>query len=156
MQVLSVCQASALLLCPLCPDGLVALWSQVHKQALASIAWHARGDYFATVAPAGNTQVWRHSSCSLQAYVTRCSICRCHRATFACARSQAVMVHQLSKKATQNPFRKNKGRVVRVLFHPSQVTIFKLQRGRQTTSTPTACHLYCLHLYCAVSNVDGF
>jgi ribosome biogenesis protein ERB1 len=32
------------------------------------------------------------------------------------------MVHQLSKKATQNPFRKNKGRVVRVLFHPSQVT----------------------------------
>jgi hypothetical protein len=33
------------------------------------------------------------------------------------------MVHQLSKKATQNPFRKNKGRVVRVLFHPSQVTI---------------------------------
>lgn len=41
---------------------------------------------------------------------------------FACALSQAVMVHQLSKKATQNPFRKNKGRVVRVLFHPSQVT----------------------------------
>lgn len=35
--------------------------------------------------------------------------------------AQAVMVHQLSKKATQNPFRKNKGRVVRVLFHPTQV-----------------------------------
>lgn len=35
------------------PDGGLDI---VHKQALASIAWHARGDYFATVAPAGNTQ----------------------------------------------------------------------------------------------------
>lgn len=33
------------------------------------------------------------------------------------------MVHQLSKKATQNPFRKNKGRVVRALFHPTQVCL---------------------------------
>ena len=28
--------------------------------------------------------------------------------------AQAVLVHQLSKKATQNPFRKNRGRVVQV------------------------------------------
>lgn len=28
-----------------------------HKQRLTSLVWHARGDYFATVAPAGNTQV---------------------------------------------------------------------------------------------------
>ena len=33
---------------------------------------------------------------------------------------QAVMIHQLSKQATQNPFRKNRGRVQRVLFHPSK------------------------------------
>ena len=30
------------------------------------------------------------------------------------------MIHQLSKQATQNPFRKNRGRVSRVLFHPSK------------------------------------
>lgn len=36
------------------PEGGLDL---VHQQALASLAWHARGDYFATVAPAGNTQV---------------------------------------------------------------------------------------------------
>ena len=34
--------------------------------------------------------------------------------------AQAVMIHQLSKQATQNPFRKNRGRVSRVLFHPSK------------------------------------
>ena len=33
---------------------------------------------------------------------------------------QAVLVHQLGKGVTQNPFRKNRGRVVRVLFHPSK------------------------------------
>lgn len=33
---------------------------------------------------------------------------------------QAVLVHQLSKRASQNPFRKNRGRVVRVAFHPSK------------------------------------
>jgi WD40 repeat protein len=37
---------------------------------------------------------------------------------------QAVMVHQLSKKATQNPFRRSRGRVVRVLFHPSKPLFF--------------------------------
>lgn len=28
-----------------------------HKHSLAQITWHSRGDYFATVAPTGNTQV---------------------------------------------------------------------------------------------------
>lgn len=41
-----------------------------------------------------------------------------------CQVVQAVMVHQLSKKATQNPFRKNKGRVVAVAFHPKQPLFF--------------------------------
>eukprot|EP00887_Chlorella_sp_A99_P000863 scaffold5.g863.t1 len=56
------------------------------------LAWHARGDYFASVAPDGNTQ--------------------------------AVLVHQLSRGASQNPFRKNRGRVARVLFHPSKPFFF--------------------------------
>lgn len=34
------------------------------------------------------------------------------------------MVHQLSKHTTQNPFRKNRGRVVRVLFHPFKPFLF--------------------------------
>ena len=37
---------------------------------------------------------------------------------------QAVLVHQLSKKATQNPFRKNRGRVVQVAFHPGKPFFF--------------------------------
>ena len=34
------------------------------------------------------------------------------------------MVHQLSKRQTQNPFRKNRGRVTRVLFHPTKPFFF--------------------------------
>jgi ribosome biogenesis protein ERB1 len=56
------------------------------------LAWHARGDYFSTTAPAGNTQ--------------------------------AVLVHQLSRGASQNPFRKNRGRVVAAAFHPTKLFFF--------------------------------
>ncbi len=42
----------------------------------------------------------------------------------ACVHAQAVLVHQLSKGATQNPFRKNRGRVQRVAFHPSKPFFF--------------------------------
>ena len=38
--------------------------------------------------------------------------------------TQAVQVHQLSKHSSQNPFRKNRGRVVRVLFHPLKPFLF--------------------------------
>ncbi len=38
--------------------------------------------------------------------------------------TQAVLVHQLSKQLTQNPFRKNRGRVVRVAFHPGKPFFF--------------------------------
>ncbi|PRW59011.1 ribosome biogenesis BOP1-like protein [Chlorella sorokiniana] len=69
-------------------DGVVVL----HRFPLKYVTWHGRGDYFATVAPTGNTQ--------------------------------AVLVHQLSKGASQNPFRKNRGRVVRVLFHPAKPFFF--------------------------------
>lgn len=33
-------------------------------------------------------------------------------------------MHQLSKGATQNPFRKNRGRVGRVCFHPTKPFFF--------------------------------
>ena len=33
-------------------------------------------------------------------------------------------MHQLSKRATQNPFRKNRGRVVQVAFHPAKPFFF--------------------------------
>lgn len=33
-------------------------------------------------------------------------------------------MHQLSRRATQNPFRKSKGRIVRVLFHPTKPFLF--------------------------------
>mmetsp|Transcript_26073 Transcript_26073/g.70597 ORF Transcript_26073/g.70597 Transcript_26073/m.70597 type:complete len:593 (+) Transcript_26073:13-1791(+) len=78
----------------------LATWSKradggidiTHKFQVKHVAWHSRGDYFSTVAPAGNTQ--------------------------------AVLVHQLSKGATQNPFRKNRGRVQRVAFHPTKPFFF--------------------------------
>ncbi|RKO87314.1 WD40-repeat-containing domain protein [Blyttiomyces helicus] len=38
--------------------------------------------------------------------------------------SSAVLVHQLSKRQTQNPFRKSKGLIQRVLFHPSKPFLF--------------------------------
>ena len=34
-------------------DGL----ELVHQHSVSHVTWHARGDYFASVAPAGNTQV---------------------------------------------------------------------------------------------------
>ncbi|CAM6119646.1 unnamed protein product [Calypogeia fissa] len=38
--------------------------------------------------------------------------------------TRAVLVHQLSKQQTQNPFRKHHGRVVQVIFHPSRPFMF--------------------------------
>ncbi|MEW5319093.1 MAG: hypothetical protein WDW38_010263 [Sanguina aurantia] len=38
--------------------------------------------------------------------------------------TQAVMVHQLSKCATQNPFRKNRGKVIQTAFHPTKPFFF--------------------------------
>lgn len=37
---------------------------------------------------------------------------------------QSVLVHQLARFATQNPFRKNRGRVMRVAFHPTKPFFF--------------------------------
>ncbi|KAI8473407.1 MAG: NUC169 domain-containing protein [Monoraphidium minutum] len=38
--------------------------------------------------------------------------------------TQSVLVHQLSKRASQNPFRKNRGRVTRAAFHPVKPFFF--------------------------------
>lgn len=35
----------------------------LHKFPIKNVAWHARGDYFATVAPTGNTQVFAERGC---------------------------------------------------------------------------------------------
>ncbi|GBF97452.1 hypothetical protein Rsub_10375 [Raphidocelis subcapitata] len=64
----------------------------VCRHPVTHVTWHARGDYFASVAPTGATQ--------------------------------SVLVHQLSKRATQNPFRKNRGRVTRAAFHPAKPFFF--------------------------------
>lgn len=71
------------------PDGGLELQT---GHAVKHLSWHARGDYFASVAPTGNTQ--------------------------------SVLVHQLSRFVTQNPFRKNRGRVMRVAFHPTKPFFF--------------------------------
>ncbi|GAX73046.1 hypothetical protein CEUSTIGMA_g499.t1 [Chlamydomonas eustigma] len=86
---------------PVGPEGdQLTNWSQrteggleiIHRYPVRHITWHARGDYFSTVAPSGNTQ--------------------------------AVLVHQLSKRNSQNPFKKNRGKVQRVAFHPSKPFFF--------------------------------
>jgi ribosome biogenesis protein ERB1 len=40
------------------------------------------------------------------------------------ASNSAVLVHQLSKGQSQSPFRKSKGLIQRVLFHPSKPIFF--------------------------------
>ena len=52
-------------------DGL----ELVHQHSVSHVTWHARGDYFASVAPAGNTQVSPspHSqACHMQSLLLEC------------------------------------------------------------------------------------
>ncbi|XP_019713716.1 ribosome biogenesis protein bop1 [Hippocampus comes] len=64
-----------------------------HPKAVKQLAWHAKGDYLASVMP-------DHSS------------------------HQQVFVHQLSTRRSQNPFRRNKGLVQCVSFHPVRPYFF--------------------------------
>ena len=50
--------------------------------------------------------------------------------------SQAVLVHQLSKRTSQNPFRKNGGRVACVAFHPAKPFFFV---GEHPACKPVTC-----------------
>ncbi|CAG9460136.1 unnamed protein product [Pedinophyceae sp. YPF-701] len=43
--------------------------------------------------------------------------------------TRAVLVHQLSRGASQNPFRKNRGRVVDAVFHPAKPFLFVATEG---------------------------
>mmetsp|Transcript_13468 Transcript_13468/g.48998 ORF Transcript_13468/g.48998 Transcript_13468/m.48998 type:complete len:751 (-) Transcript_13468:191-2443(-) len=78
------------------PDQQAELWGNgmqiIHDFTVKTVSWHSKGDYFATVAPSGQ--------------------------------SKSVLIHQLSRRMTQCPFRKNKGQVVHVLFHPSRPMFF--------------------------------
>lgn len=62
-------------------------------QDVQQVAWHAKGDYLASVMP--------DSSSNLQ-----------------------VLIHQLSRRRSQNPFRRNKGLVQCVSFHPIRPYFF--------------------------------
>jgi hypothetical protein len=77
------------------------------------------------------SSAWLQEAC---AFPSLCiTVCCSHHRTHADAlpllpRAQAVLVHQLSKRASQNPFRKNRGRVVRVAFHPAKPFFFVATR----------------------------
>ncbi|XP_061680877.1 ribosome biogenesis protein bop1 [Syngnathoides biaculeatus] len=64
-----------------------------HPKVVKQVAWHAKGDYLASVMP-------DHSS------------------------HQQVFIHQLSTRRSQNPFRRNKGLVQSVSFHPIRPYFF--------------------------------
>ena len=49
---------------------------------------------------------------------------------------QAVLVHQLSKGLSQTPFRKNKGRLVEVAFHPSKPFFFVASQHQARAASP--------------------
>lgn len=59
---------------------------------VTQVAWHRKGDYFATVSPRGG--------------------------------SSSVLLHQLSKGVSQNPFKKVDRTIVNVSFHPSRPLLF--------------------------------
>eukprot|EP00980_Cylindrotheca_fusiformis_P006261 scaffold1340_cov122-Cylindrotheca_fusiformis.AAC.4 len=59
---------------------------------MASVRWHAKGDYFVTISPK--------------------------------AGAQAVLIHQLSKGSSQQPFSKAKGEAQVACFHPNKPFLF--------------------------------
>ena len=64
----------------------------LHKSSVQFVAWHAKGDYVASVCPN--------------------------------AQGSAVTVHQITRRASHGMFRKVKGQVQRVLFHPTKPIFF--------------------------------
>lgn len=77
---------------------LIHIWTELtglytSTQVVNQVAWHAKGDYLASVMP-------DHSS------------------------HQQVFIHQVSRQRSQNPFRRNKGLVQCVCFHPVRPYFF--------------------------------
>ena len=64
----------------------------LHKSSVQYVAWHAKGDYVASVCPN--------------------------------AEGSAVTVHQVTRRASTGMFRRIKGQVQRVLFHPTKPIFF--------------------------------
>ena len=85
------------------PALVIANRSGLTKQ----IAWHARGDYFATV-------------CTFTP--DRCHIGRCVDTNLAS--DGGVWIHQVTKRHSQSPFKRIKGTVQMVLFHPKKPNFF--------------------------------
>ena len=71
------------------------------------MAWHRKGDYIASVCPEGENE----SLIVLE---------ECFIKKGDLAQNSSVVIHQLSKGASQCPFTKSKGLVQRVLFHPTK------------------------------------
>ncbi|XP_047130028.1 ribosome biogenesis protein bop1-B isoform X1 [Hydra vulgaris] len=64
----------------------------MHQKPIKQVTWHAKGDYFATVCPEGD--------------------------------SKSILLHQLTKRKTQCPFKKMNGQIQCVKFHPSRPFFF--------------------------------
>ncbi|GHJ86880.1 hypothetical protein NliqN6_3282 [Naganishia liquefaciens] len=73
------------------------------------VTWHRKGDYFATVAVDGKSLLWTPQP-KTNDHIT--------------AANKSVLIHQLSKHQTQSPFKRTKGAVQRVAFHPHKPHFF--------------------------------
>ncbi|KAF3778473.1 Ribosome biogenesis BOP1-like protein, partial [Nymphaea thermarum] len=88
-----------------------------HFKAVSSVEWHRKGDYFTTVVPddiLGLKLFALYPSVGFLDFFTR--------------DSRSILIHQLSKKLTQNPFKKLHGIAVSAVFHPSRLIFFVATR----------------------------
>ncbi|KAG9445051.1 hypothetical protein H6P81_016391 [Aristolochia fimbriata] len=77
-----------------------------HQKTVSEVEWHRKGDYFTTVVP-GDILSVLILFLDIDIFFFR-----------------AVLIHQLSKKFTQNPFRKFHGLPVSAVFHPTRSVFF--------------------------------
>jgi WD40 repeat protein len=109
-----------------------------HPKQVTHVTWHKKGDYFASVSPQGTQFLFPYRLTSLR--------------SFCAGDSASVLVHQLSKQRTQNPFKKSKGIVQKVVFHPSKPLFFVAVSHCFTPSCRITTHLLspdqaaCAHL----------
>ena len=87
-----------------------------HSKFIDHATWHQKGDYFATVCSKGLT-IFLLNICLKM--ITDFS-----NSYMTAAVKTAVLIHRLSQKQTQNPFKKHKGEVQCVAFHPIRPFLF--------------------------------